>query len=104
MLRYLVKGPTNYQWGRDDVPKDTEIPDEIERIIPDDIERIRHFRNRVCHSDASEIDTSIFNESVLELLGVIHDNSKFVRHIFKIYKHPKKIFFLKVPNAFLITG
>lgn len=95
MLRYLVEGPTNYPWGRVHVPKDTEIPD--------DIERIRYYRNRVCHSDASEIDTSIFNESVLDLLGVIHDNSKFVRYIFKVYQHPRRKN-SKMANVILITG
>lgn len=79
MLRHLVKKPSKYQWGRADVPKENEIE------IPDDIERIRHYRNRVCHSDASEMDTSMFNESVLDLLEVIYASSKFGRHIFKIY-------------------
>lgn len=65
MLRYSVKGPTNYPWGRVDVPKENDTE------IPDDIERIRHYRNRFCHSDVSEMDTSMFNESVLDLLGVI---------------------------------
>lgn len=65
MLRHLVEGPTNYPWGRDDVPKENDTEK------PDDIERIRHYRNRVCHSDASEMDTSMFNDSVLDLLGAI---------------------------------
>lgn len=95
MLRHLVKGPTNYPWGRVDVPKENDTK------IPDDIERIRYYRNRVCHSDASEMGTSMFNESVLDLLGVIYDISKFVRHIFKIYKHfRRKIFFQKFQMQF----
>lgn len=37
----------------------------------DDIKRIRHYRNDVCHSDASEIETADFNTWMLDLLGVI---------------------------------
>lgn len=47
MLRHLVKGPTSYPWGQVDVPKENDTK------IPDDIKRIRYFRNRVCQSDAS---------------------------------------------------
>lgn len=36
----------------------------------DDIKRIRHYRNEVCHSDASEIKTEYFNTWMLDLLGV----------------------------------
>lgn len=97
MLRHLVKRPTNYPWGRDDVPKENDTEK------PDDIERIRHYRNRVCHSDASEMDTSMFNDSVLDLLGVIYDNSKFVRNIFKVYQHPRRKN-SKMTNVILITG
>lgn len=38
----------------------------------DDIERIRFYRNKVCHSDASEIETPLFNKWMLDLLGVIY--------------------------------
>lgn len=37
-----------------------------------DIERIRHYRNCVCHSDASEMETAQFNSWMLDLLGVIY--------------------------------
>lgn len=78
MLRHLVYEP-GYQWGRG-------LPKENETKTADDIERIRHYRNLVCHSDASEIVTPDFdfNESVLDLLGVICDNSKFVEKMFKL--------------------
>lgn len=80
MLRHLVHDP-KYQWGRD-------LPEENETKTADDIERIRHYRNLVCHSDASEIvkPNFDFNEAVLDLLGVIYDNSKFVEIIFKLSK------------------
>lgn len=94
MLRHLVKEPNGYPWGRVDVPKENEIE------IPDDIERIRHYRNRVCHSDASEMDTSMFNESVLDLLGVIYasSNTYFQSLLTSREKNGK------MPNAILITS
>lgn len=38
--------------------------------IADDIERVRHSRNRLSHENTLEMDTTDFNESVLELIGV----------------------------------
>lgn len=46
-------------------------PGEHDISTADDIERIRHCRNRICHTDASGMETNLFNESVLDLLGVI---------------------------------
>lgn len=46
-------------------------PGEHDISTADDIERIRYCRNRICHTDASGMETDLFNESVLELLGVI---------------------------------
>lgn len=40
--------------------------------LADDIERIHYYRNLICHSDASNMKTSTFNESVLDLLGVTY--------------------------------
>lgn len=37
----------------------------------DDIERIRHYRNIICHRNASGIDTNEFNKFCLDLFGVI---------------------------------
>lgn len=42
----------------------------------DDIERIHQSRNFICHTDASEIKTSVFNNKVLDLLGAIKRLSK----------------------------
>lgn len=78
MLRYLVKEPS-YPWGREDIPTMNETKQA------DDIVRIRLYRNRVCHSDASEMDTPKFNESVLDLLGVIYDNSKFAGYFLQSF-------------------
>lgn len=46
-------------------------PGERDICIADDIERIRYCRNRICHTDASGMETNLFNESVLDLFGVI---------------------------------
>lgn len=51
-------------WGKR--PKESDID------IADDIERIHYYRNLICHSDASNMKTSTFNESVLDLLGVTY--------------------------------
>lgn len=42
----------------------------------DDIERIRHYRNLISHSDASGMDTNTFNLSSLDLFRVICDDLK----------------------------
>lgn len=49
-----------------------EIPEKNEISEADDIERIRYYRNCVCHSDASEMETTQFNPWMLDLLGVIY--------------------------------
>lgn len=60
-------------WGKR--PKESDI-DEA-----DDIERIHYYRNLICHLDASNMETSTFNESVLDLLGVTY----FTRKLFEIF-------------------
>lgn len=47
-------------------------PDQNDINTADDIERIHQSRNFICHTDASEIKTSVFNNKVLDLLGVMH--------------------------------
>lgn len=47
------------------------FPGKTEINEADDIKRIRQYRNRVCHLDASEIETAEFNTWILDLLGVI---------------------------------
>lgn len=79
MFRYLVEGFINYLWGWDDVLEENDIE------IFDDIEWICYYRNCVCYLDVLEMDMFMFNELVLDLLGVIYDNLKFVRYIFKVY-------------------
>lgn len=48
-----------------------KLPGKNDINEADDIKRIRHYRNDVCHSDASEIETADFNTWMLDLLGVI---------------------------------
>lgn len=60
-------------WGKR--PKESDI-DEA-----DDIERIRYYRNLICHLDASNMETSTFNESVLDLLGVTY----FTRRLLELF-------------------
>lgn len=47
-----------------------KLPGKNEIDEADNIKRIRHYRNQVCHSDASEIETADFNTRMLDLLGV----------------------------------
>lgn len=46
-------------------------PKESDIDVADDIKRIHYYRNLICHSDASNMKTNTFNESVLDLLGAI---------------------------------
>lgn len=56
------KAPKN-GWGRN--------PGENDIDRADDIERIRHFSNCICHSDASGVDITTVNFSCLDLFRVI---------------------------------
>lgn len=56
--------PNSRNWGND--PEKHEINDAA------DVERIRFHRNKVCHSDASKMETAEFNWCMLDLLGVIY--------------------------------
>lgn len=62
-LPNIVKEPEN-GWG--------QPPSRNNIETADDIERIRRSRNYLCHKDASEIETTEFNNLVLDLMGVIH--------------------------------
>lgn len=64
-------------WGKR--PKESDID------VADDIERIHYYRNRICHSDASNMKTSTFNESVLDLLGVTY----FTRRLLELVSSAK---------------
>lgn len=50
-------------WGR--------TPDENDRSIGDDIERVRIYRNKICHENSFEMTTAEFNKSALDLIGAI---------------------------------
>lgn len=50
-------------WGKN--------PTENDIDPADDIERIRFYRNSICHSDASGMDINTFNFSCLDLFMVI---------------------------------
>lgn len=45
-------------------------PDANDKDISDDIERIRHYRNKISHENSAEMTTEDFNTSVLELISV----------------------------------
>lgn len=49
-------------WGRK--------PCENALGMADDIERIRFYRNCLCHTNAIEMETGTFNDYVLDLIGV----------------------------------
>lgn len=64
LIRNLwIEKPPKKGWGRN--------PGENDIDRADDIERIRHYRNFICHSDDSGIDTNVFNFSCLDLSRVI---------------------------------
>lgn len=64
LLRNSVEEKPGQGW--DNPPKQDNIS------TADDIERIHQSRNFICHTDASEIETTVFNNKVLDLLGVMH--------------------------------
>lgn len=63
ILRLSDVEKPKHGWGN--IPKDSD------KGLADDLERVRHYRNIICHSDASGIKTDDFNKSVLDLVGVI---------------------------------
>lgn len=69
IIRNLWRGkkPQN-GWGKDPMNNHIETAD--------DIERIRHYRNMICHSDASGIDINLFNFSCLDLFRVRYTEVK----------------------------
>lgn len=62
-------------WGR--------RPHENDIELADDIERIRYYRNVICHTDALDVKLTNFNESVLDLTGVIFGGFSVAENIFK---------------------
>lgn len=69
IIRNLWKGaiPQN-GWGKDPMGNHIEPAD--------DIERIRQYRNLVCHCNDKGIDTNVFNFSCLDLSKVIYTDVK----------------------------
>lgn len=63
ILRYSGAEKPKSGWGN--------LPRDNDKSVADDLERIRHYRNIICHSDASGIETVDFNKSVLDLVEVI---------------------------------
>lgn len=62
-----VQPPKN-GWGKQPNDNDTDISD--------DIERIRHKRNLICHENALNMETSNFNKSALDLIRVFKSYAK----------------------------
>lgn len=51
-------------WGK--------LPEKNEINEADDFERIRYYKRCACYSDASGMETAVFNPLMLDLLGVIY--------------------------------
>lgn len=77
IIRNLWKGakPQN-GWGENPMGNHIETAD--------DIERIRHYKNLVCHFD-SGIDTYVFNSSCLDLFRVIYTEVKVKGNILTLF-------------------
>lgn len=83
LLKYFKKQSPKNGWGN--------FPDNKAIDQADDIERIHLYRNYICHTDASEMETGLFNKSVLDLTEVIYDYVWFVGNVFKT-RRPVQIF------------
>lgn len=68
ILRYSVFPKPKNGWGK--------RPGENDIDFADDIERIHQCRNLICRTDASGMDITLFNATVLDLHGVIVNDSK----------------------------
>lgn len=49
-------------------------PHQNDTSVADDVERIHYYRNKISHLDASEMETAVFNNSVLDLIWVMYYN------------------------------
>lgn len=67
---YRKLNPNIQNWN---TPLEKNIINQAE-----DIKRIRHYRNTVCHLDASDIETAEFNTWMLDLLGVIYSMHEYL--------------------------
>lgn len=68
ILRYSVVPKPKNGWGKP--------PGENDIDAADDIERLHQCRNLICHTDASGMDITLFNAAVVDLHGVIFNDSK----------------------------
>lgn len=50
-------------------------PDKNDIGLADDLERIRHYRNCLCHKTSFEIETNEFNKAALDIIWVICNNT-----------------------------
>lgn len=50
-------------WGKE--------PDKNDIGMADDVERIRHYRNYLCHKASLEMETNDFNKAALDMIWVI---------------------------------
>lgn len=50
-------------------------PDKNDIGLADDLERIRHYRNCLCHKTSFEIETNEFNKAALDIIWVICNNA-----------------------------
>lgn len=60
-------------WGRK--------PDKNDIGIADDLERIRHFRNFLCHETSFEMETNDFNKAALDIIWVIFNCTLSLQYI-----------------------
>lgn len=79
-----VEPPKN-GWGKQPNDNDTKISD--------DIERIRHKRNLICHETALNMETSDFNKSALDLIRVFKSNTKQIEAFFFLISDSFLLFF-----------
>lgn len=59
-------------------------PHQNDTRVADDVERIHYYRNKISHLDASEMETAVFNNSVLDLIGVMYYNVLHGLFLFRI--------------------
>lgn len=80
LLKNKIKENPRLGWGNP--------PGRDNNKTADDIERIHRSRNYICHKDASEIETTEFNDLVIDLISAINrlskDNVKLIQNSCKI--------------------
>lgn len=64
MFQYLYEKSPTKGWEND--------PGDDDKEIADDVKRIRMCRNKISHVASTQMTTEDFNDSVINLIGVIH--------------------------------